>query len=333
MSLPRNWSYASIFEISTPKQWKTVSKKELVNKGYPVYGANGVIGYYNKYTHSEPTLMITCRGASCGNVHKSVPQAYINGNAMSLDNLSNKIEINYLYYFLKFTSFREVISGSAQPQITQEGLQKLRTLIPPLNEQKRIANKLDQLFTEINKANQHLQQIPHILKRFRQSVLQAATSGELTKDWRKKTNTNYHWESIKLSDMGNLSRGKSKHRPRNDSKLFGNKYPFIQTGEIANSGGVINSATKFYSDFGLQQSKLFSKGTLCITIAANIADTAILNIDACFPDSVIGFNLKNEKYNILFVKYLIDINKSKLEMFASSTAQKNINLRATCKIN
>ncbi|WP_408014693.1 restriction endonuclease subunit S [Sansalvadorimonas verongulae] len=85
-------------EICRPKQWKTIASSKLIDSGFPVYGANGQIGYYSEYTHENPTLMITCRGATCGNVHISVPKSYINGNAMALDNLDQeRVYIKYLY--------------------------------------------------------------------------------------------------------------------------------------------------------------------------------------------------------------------------------------------
>lgn len=130
----------------------------------------------------------------------------------------------------------------------------------------------------------------------------------------------------KLSDVGTLNRGKSKHRPRNDKKLFNGKYPFIQTGDIRKAKWLITDFSQSYNEFGLAQSKLWDKGTLCITIAANIADTAILNFPACFPDSVLGFIPDSKKSNLYYIDYLIRKMKYKLDKASSQTTQKNINL-------
>lgn len=93
------------------------------------------------------------------------------------------------------------------------------------------------------------------------------------------------WTWARFPELGIFERGKSKHRPRNDPKLFSpGIYPLIQTGEVARATGFINEAHSYYSELGLAQSKLWKKGTLCITIAANIADAAIMGFDACFPD-------------------------------------------------
>ena len=112
-------------QLCTLKQWKTISKNQLVNDGYPVYGANGIIGYSNEFNHETPTLMIGCRG-TCGEIHLSEGKSYINGNAMCLDNLSNEFDINYVKYFLEHYDFSKIITGTAQPQITQQGLDKVQ---------------------------------------------------------------------------------------------------------------------------------------------------------------------------------------------------------------
>ena len=138
------------------------------------------------------------------------------------------------------------------------------------------------------------------------------------------------WLFIRLSELGVLERGKSKHRPRNDPSLFTDgKYPFVQTGDVTQSkyfGYEIQPASKFYNEFGLAQSKMWCAGTLCITIAANIAETGFLTYDACFPDSVVGFTPFIEGVFSTFVRYYIDSIKLILEKYAPATAQKNINL-------
>ncbi len=129
--------------ICNPKQWKTIATDKFIDKGYPVYGANGKIGFYSEYTHTKETLLVTCRGATCGSLNVCEPYSYVNGNAMALDNLSDEIHLRYLYYFLSNRGFADVISGSAQPQIIRSTLQNIDVLIPPLEEQKKIAEILD----------------------------------------------------------------------------------------------------------------------------------------------------------------------------------------------
>lgn len=135
------------------------------------------------------------------------------------------------------------------------------------------------------------------------------------------------WEWSYLSDIGILARGRSKHRPRNDPTLYADgTIPLVQTGDVARSNGCINTYSALYNQLGLSQSKLWNKGTLCITIAANIADSGILNFDACFPDSVVGFTPYENEIPVLYFHYFMMTIKSTLEKFAPSTAQKNINI-------
>lgn len=134
------------------------------------------------------------------------------------------------------------------------------------------------------------------------------------------------WTKYKLSELGFLGRGKSKHRPRNDISLFGGSYPFIQTGEIKAANLYISNYEQTYNEKGLAQSKLWNEGTLCITIAANIAETAILKIKACFPDSIVGFVADNKLCNVYFIKYYIDFIKNKMQSVSGGACQDNLSL-------
>ncbi|MDX2248521.1 MAG: restriction endonuclease subunit S [Bacteroidia bacterium] len=134
------------------------------------------------------------------------------------------------------------------------------------------------------------------------------------------------WERKSFDEIGFIGRGKSRHRPRNAEHLYGGEYPFVQTGDIKAANFRINEYTQTYNEAGLAQSKLWKEGTLCITIAANIADTAILGIDACFPDSVIGFVPYEDKSDVRFVKYFFDIFQARMKSIAVGAAQDNLSL-------
>lgn len=134
------------------------------------------------------------------------------------------------------------------------------------------------------------------------------------------------WKWVTMPSLGELNRGKSKHRPRDDERLYGGAYPFIQTGDVKRSGGYIRAHAQTYSESGLAQSRLWPQGTLCITIAANIAESGILTYPACFPDSVVGFSMPNHSEIVRFVRFFLETAKSDLSRFAPATAQKNINL-------
>ena len=138
---------------------------------------------------------------------------------------------------------------------------------------------------------------------------------------------NREWEIKKLSQLGTFARGKSKHRPRNDKRLFeGGGYPLVQTGEIKDANLYITNHSQEYGEFGLKQSKMWDAETLCITIAANIAETALLSYPMCFPDSVVGFRANKDVSSEKFMYYVFDYIKHFIQNSASGSAQDNINI-------
>ena len=141
--MKQNWPIIPLSKICRPTQWKTISQDKLLSDGFPVYGANGTIGFYSEYNHEHPTILITCRGATCGTINICEPKSYVTGNAMALDDLDPKVDFKFVYHQLKSRGFTDVISGSAQPQITRSGLEKINVVLPPFPEQRRIAAILD----------------------------------------------------------------------------------------------------------------------------------------------------------------------------------------------
>ena len=141
------------------------------------------------------------------------------------------------------------------------------------------------------------------------------------------------WVWTRFPEIGEMARGKSKHRPRNDPTLYcDGSTPMIQTGDVTRADPEITTYTALYNEVGVVQSRLWPKGSMCITIAANIADTGILGFDACFPDSIVGFIPLDEQIDVQYFEYFVRTAKNHLEDFAPSTAQKNINLEILGKL-
>ena len=151
-------------DICNPKQWKTIPTSELLEDGYPVYGANGIIGYYSEFNHKNPVIAVTCRGATCGTINITVPKSYVTGNAMCLDDVRSDIYMEYLYYCLKHYNFNNVISGSAQPQITRQGMEKIYVTIGSHNEQMYIVDKLKRVENVIDLRKRELKQLDTLVK-------------------------------------------------------------------------------------------------------------------------------------------------------------------------
>jgi type I restriction enzyme, S subunit len=180
------WALAALFDLCNPQQWPTIPTKVLLKQGYPVYGANGQIGFYSQYNHERPTVLMTCRGATCGTLNICKPFSYVTGNAMCLDDLEDTVcDLRFLLYALKNRGLEDAISGSAQPQITRRNLEVVDFPLAPIEEQRRIVAALDEYIGSVKGICDRLTQVPAILKRFRQAVLAAACSGALTEDWRQ----------------------------------------------------------------------------------------------------------------------------------------------------
>ncbi|MEV8133551.1 restriction endonuclease subunit S [Pseudarthrobacter oxydans] len=205
--------------------------------------------------------------------------------------------------------------GNQTTNISNLDLRRASNLLlplPPLDEQRRIAailEKADELRTKRREALAHLDTLTR-------SIFHSMFGDPVTNPEK--------WPLAPLSSLGILDRGVSKHRPRNDPRLLGGRYPLVQTGDVAGAGAYLTRFSSTYSDLGLGQSRLWPRGTLCITIAANIAKTAILKIEACFPDSVVGFTA--DPATTEYVRVWLSFLQATLEARAPESAQKNINL-------
>ena len=226
------------------------------------------------------------------------------------------LSVPYLYFFLdKYVeTLRYEAIGGVIKYIKLGNLTEAQIPLLSLEEQAKVVCEIDKANDLISLRKQQLS---------RQDELVKARFVELFGD---PVNNSKNLPELTLPELGEFGRGVSKHRPRNDPKLLGGEYPLIQTGEVANSELYITNYENTYSELGLKQSKMWKSGTLCITIAANIAKTAILTFDACFPDSVVGFKANNKTNNI-FIHYWFSFFQAILEAQAPESAQKNINLK------
>lgn len=154
----------NLFDICNPKQWKTLTTKDLHDSGYPVYGAGGIIGYWTDYNHEKETLIIGCRG-SCGNLMITERQSYINGNAMALDDLNlSLVDIKYLYYYLSYRSLDDTITGGVQKQITRTSLKNVFVPLPTLETQNKIVEVLDKAQGLIDARKEQIRLIDELIQ-------------------------------------------------------------------------------------------------------------------------------------------------------------------------
>lgn len=195
------WKKVKLTEISKPKQWKNLPISELSSEGYPVYGANGIIGRYKEYNHEFPTLAITCRGATCGTINITEPKSYITSNAMALDDICEDVDQKFLYYALNKRGFKDVITGAAQPQITREGLSKIVLDIPESKEyQLHIASLLSKAENLISKRKESIRLLDDFLKSTFLEMFGDSVKNE--KKWNKSELKNY--AKVRIGPFGSL---------------------------------------------------------------------------------------------------------------------------------
>lgn len=281
----------------------------------------------------------------------------------------------YFDFILKKTAIKSS-KGSAIKNIPPfEELKSYLVAMPPVEEQKRIVAKIEELMSYVEQYDQAYTKLEVFNKKFpedmQKSILQYAIQGKLVEQRAEEGTAEElyqqiqeekarlikegkikkekplpeiaedeipfdipeSWKWVRLQQIGELNRGKSKHRPRNDIRLFEDgTFPLIQTGDVARADGVIKEYKTMYNEFGVNQSRIWKKGTVCLTIAANIGDVAMLGFDACFPDSVVGFNAYEPITCNKYFLYGLMSYKNILDKMSRSTAQKNINLDILSKI-
>ncbi|MGV3126346.1 restriction endonuclease subunit S [Streptococcus orisratti] len=318
---PNGVEWKELGEVCEFNRGQSLTSQKAVAGDVPVISG----GQKPAFMHNTPnregeTIVVAGSGAYAGFVSYWDKPIFVS-DAFSVDikNL-HEVSVRYVFHFLLNNQQKiyATKSGAGIPHVYGKNIAKFLIPIPPLKIQEEIVQILDK-FTEYV------------------TELTAELTAELTD--RQKQYSFYRDKLLSFEDevyqvewktLGEVAedfgRGKSKHRPRNDSRLYGGTIPFIQTGDIRNSKGHITTYSQTYSDFGLKQSKLWPKGTLCITIAANIAEMGILEFDACFPDSVVGFVGNEEIIITRYVAYYLASIKEALASKSTGSAQENLNL-------
>ena len=212
------------------------------------------------------------------------------------------------------SQIEKFLAGSTRVRISRKNLESISIPQKNLETQKNIVSIIYKIKNIVELRKQQLSKLDQLVK------------SRFIEMFGDPVENPYKWNMIYLNMLGELNRGISKHRPRNAPELLNGKYPLIQTGDIASSDLYITKYSSTYSELGLKQSRIWPSGTLCITIAANIAKTSILKFDACFPDSVVGF-ISGKEYMQVFIYFWFSFFQKILEEQAPESAQKNINLK------
>ena len=379
---PISWRRSRLGDILPLSYGKGLPKRDRIEGTYPVLGSNGVVGSHAAALTNGPALVVGRKGAA-GAVYFARTPAWVIDTAYFTCGRDG-VDLRFAYHLLSWLQLGSWDRSTAIPSLSRDDYSSIGVAVPDQQEQRRIAAKIDELYSDLDAGVTALERAKANLVRYRAAVLKAAVEGKLTEEWRwehpdvepasellkrilvdrrrrweedqlaeyevkeKRPPTGWKdkyieplpppdesalerlpnaWCWATLSQIGFLDRGKSRHRPRNDPSLYGGKYPFVQTGDVRHAETVISTVSQTYNEKGLAQSRLWPAGTLCITIAANIAETAILGFDACFPDSVVGFLPGSASLSVRYIELFIRTMQARLESLAPATAQKNINLQ------
>jgi type I restriction enzyme S subunit len=311
------WEIVPLEQLCSIKSGKSDTQDAVEDGAYAFFDRSRTIKKSPRYLYDCEALIIPGEGTEFLPKH-FIGKFDLHQRAYALFNFSDRIDVKFLYYFLHHLRdyFPNVAVGATVKSLRLRHFEQLPVSLTTIPEQQRIVGILDEAFDGIATAITNAEQNPQNARALFESHLQSVFTrrGE---GWKLKT-----LEEIAIT----FGRGKSKHRPRNDKKLYGGTYPFIQTGDIRNAEHFITEYSQTYSEAGLAQSKLWPKGTICITIAANIAETGILGFDACFPDSVIGVVTNPAEADVDFVEYLLQSFKARIQALGKGSAQANINM-------
>ena len=311
-----NWKYG-VLEDAVKKGSSNISLNKIKDDDgdYPVFGAKGFAQNVSFFQQEKEYLAIIKDGAGIGRVSKHPAKSSVVATMQYLIPKEG-FDIGFVQYFLNGIDFEKHRQGSTSPHVYFKDYKNEPFLWMPLPEQQRIVAILDEVFAAIAKAKANAEQNLKNAKELFESYLQVVFE-----------NKGEGWEDKTLEQVSKIfGRGKSRHRPRNYEKLYGGIYPFIQTGDIRNCNHYITEYSQTYSELGLAQSKLWPSGTICITIAANIAETGVLTFDACFPDSVIGLVVDEKFADRDFIEYLLQSFKARIQALGKGSAQANINM-------
>lgn len=311
---PVEWK--ELGEVALLKRGKTITSKTATEGPYPVISGGQKPAYFHgEFNREGETITVAGSGAYAGFVMYWDEPIFVS-DAFSIEPLEGALIPKFLYHYLleKQEILFSLKKGSGVPHVYPKDVSKILIPIPPLEIQEKIVQTLDKMTEYVTELTSELTSRKKQYSFYRDKLL--SFEEEV-----------YQVEWKTLSEIAkDFGRGKSKYRPRNDARLYGGDIPFIQTGDIREAGKWIENYSQTYSAFGVEQSKKWEKGTLCITIAANIAETGLLGFEACFPDSIIGFVANPEFAITEYVFYYLNSIKDYLANKSYGSAQDNLNL-------
>lgn len=316
-----NWKKVRLGDILLIQKKSKIKASDGIENGiYPFFTcSNDIVRTYNSAQYKGPALIFGTGGKA--SVHFCDTEFSTSTDCLTYYPVSSEINLDLVNQYIQSNIYllENGFKGAGLKHVSRDYIANIEINLPDIKTQNCIVQKLNKAKNIISNSKKLLTKYDTLIKsRFIEMF------GDPVLNEKK-------WDLMTLPELGEFGRGVSKHRPRNAPELLGGKYPLIQTGDVASANLYITKYDSTYSEVGFKQSKMWKAGTLCITIAATIAKTAILTFDSCFPDSVVGFT-PNGKTNSLFINYWFSFFQKILEDQAPAVAQKNINLQVLSEL-
>lgn len=334
--VPANWCWVKAPFIFNIEYGKGLSSKELLEKGYPVFGANGQIGYYNEYMFENAKALMSCRGAYSGTMNLSLPKSFVTSNSLIIDSKGAGMSEHFTYFLFSALNKKSIISGSAQPQITVQAFAKYPIPLPPLVEQQRIVERIESLFAKLDEGKENLQNVLDGFETRKAAILHKAFTGELTANWRKQHDVSIDsWGKKKLGEINEIGTGGTPSRKI--AAYYNGNIPWIKTGEILwnyiydseekiTNNAINNSSAKFYS-----------KGTVLVAMygqGLTRGRAAILAIEATTNQAVCALKPKQVlKSKFLFYYFMENYWKYREKAIGGNQPNYSIKMISKWNIN
>ena len=321
--VPEGWRRSHLGDLIKLEYGKALAGADRMEGPIPVFGSSGIVGYHHKAAAAGPSIVISRKG-SLGGVF------YVEGGFWPIDTTyfvvqRENSDWQWLTYFLKFASLERLNEATGVPGLNRDKAAKEPVFVPPLHEQRRIA----EILSSVDEAIAATRAVIEHTRKVKQGVLERLLTKGIGHTRFKQTEIGEipeGWEVATLEQLADIDRGKFSVRPRNDPRYFGGDIPFVQTGDVVSADGLLVRHSQTLNHLGKTVSKEFPVGTILITIAANIGDTAITTYPVCCPDSVVGI-VPHNGMDVDWLREYLVLQKSYLDRQATQNAQKNINLQ------
>ena len=323
-NVPKGWRLVRLGDVATLQRGFDLPETDRVTGQVPVYGSNGLLGYHDSSPIQGPGV-ITGRSGSIGTVYYCEKEFWPLNTTLYVKEFHGNNQ-RYVYHLLSSLHLERFSASTGVPSLNRNFVHPHLVPVPPLPEQRAIAAVLDSIDDAIERTDAVIAATEQLRDSLLHQLMTRGVPGWHT-EWKEAPGLGTipaGWEVVKLEEVAEVERGKFAHRPRNEPRFYGGDIPFIQTGDVVRANGRITEHSQTLNDLGLSISRLFPAGTIIVTIAANIGETAIADYPVAFPDSLVG--VTPQGINTIFLEYFLRTQRGRLNQFAPESAQKNINL-------